>query len=96
MPLHTSQEIFVSHRNARLTFQGRRLLVDRVRSHGMPVAHVAKAIAALCQIRQPSSEGRRYFERKVDEGKTKKEALRALKRQISNTVYRQLLVDSNQ
>jgi transposase-like protein len=30
----------VSHRNARLTVHGRRLLVDRVRS-GRPVAHVA-------------------------------------------------------
>jgi transposase InsO family protein len=33
----------VSHRNARLTFHGRRLLVARVES-GMPVAHVAKAM----------------------------------------------------
>jgi transposase len=35
-----------------------------------------------------------YFERKVAEGKTKKEALRSLKRQISNAVYRQLLLDA--
>ena len=34
----------MSHRNARLTFQGRRLLVARVRVQGMPVAHVAKAM----------------------------------------------------
>ena len=33
----------MSHRNARLTFHGRRLLVARVES-GMPVAHVAKAM----------------------------------------------------
>jgi transposase InsO family protein len=33
----------VSHRNARLTFHGRRLLVTRVES-GMPVSHVAKAM----------------------------------------------------
>jgi len=33
-------EAFVSHRNARLTLHGRRLLVERVRS-GRPVAHVA-------------------------------------------------------
>jgi len=33
-------EAFVSHRNARLTVHGRRLLVERVRS-GRPVAHVA-------------------------------------------------------
>lgn len=34
----------MSHRNARLTFQGRRLLVERVRQQGWPVAHVAKAM----------------------------------------------------
>jgi transposase-like protein len=33
-------EVFVSHRNARLTVHGRRLLVERVRA-GRPVAHVA-------------------------------------------------------
>jgi len=34
----------VSHRNARLTLHGRRLLVSRVRDEGMPVAHVARAM----------------------------------------------------
>jgi transposase InsO family protein len=34
----------MSHRNARLTLHGRRLLVERVREQGMPVAHVAKAM----------------------------------------------------
>ena len=51
-------------------------------------------LAALCQIRQPHSTGRAYYDRKLEEGKTKKEGLRALKRQISNTVYRHLLADT--
>lgn len=34
----------MSHRNARLTVHGRRLLVHRVRVEGSPVAHVAKAM----------------------------------------------------
>jgi transposase-like protein len=34
----------VAHRNARLTFHGRRLLVERVVVEGQPVAHVAKAM----------------------------------------------------
>ena len=38
----------MSHRNARLTFHGRRLLVARVES-GMPVAHVAKAMGVSRQ-----------------------------------------------
>jgi hypothetical protein len=37
--------------------------------------------------------GRAYYDRKIAEGKTKKEALRALKRRISDAVWRQLQVD---
>ena len=51
-------------------------------------------MAAVTQIRNPDTEGRIYFERKVAEGKTKKEALRSLKRQVSNAVYRQLVLDA--
>ncbi|HEY5024868.1 MAG TPA: IS110 family transposase [Acidimicrobiales bacterium] len=51
-------------------------------------------LIAIAQIRHPN-DGRQYFDRKVAEGKTTKEALRALKRQISNAVYRQLVVDSS-
>ncbi len=39
----------MSHRNARLTFHGRRLLVRRVRELGMPVAHVAAAMGVSRQ-----------------------------------------------
>ena len=48
----------------------------------------ALRMAAVTQIRNPGTEGRIYFERKVSKGKTKKEALRSLKRQVSNAVYR--------
>jgi transposase len=51
-------------------------------------------LVAICQIRQTQSEGRAYFEKKLAEGKTKKDAIRSLKRQISNTVYRQLVLDA--
>jgi len=51
-------------------------------------------MAAVTQIRHPKSEGRSYYERKIVEGKTGKEALRSLKRRISDSVYRQLLVDA--
>jgi transposase len=37
--------------------------------------------------------GRVYYQRKIAEGKSKKEALRALKRRISDAVWRQLQVD---
>ena len=39
----------MSHRNARLTVYGRRLLVRRVREEGQPVAHVAKAMGVSRQ-----------------------------------------------
>jgi len=38
--------------------------------------------------------GRDYFERKIAEGKTKMEALRALKRRVSDAAYRQLVLDA--
>jgi transposase len=50
-------------------------------------------IAAVTQIRN-DTPGRAYFDRKIAEGKSKKEALRALKRRISDAVYRQLLADA--
>ena len=39
----------MGHRNARLTVRGRRLLVERVRIEGQPVAHVAKAMGVSRQ-----------------------------------------------
>ena len=50
-------------------------------------------IAAVTQVRN-DTPGRAYYRRKLDEGKTRKEALRALKRQIAKTVYRHLVADA--
>jgi transposase len=49
--------------------------------------------AALTQIAH-NTAGRAYYLRKQTEGKTPKEALRALKRRISDVVYRQLISDT--
>jgi transposase len=40
-------------------------------------------MAAITQIRHKHSDGRAYYERKIAEGKTHKEALRCLKRRSS-------------
>jgi transposase len=48
---------------------------------------------AVTQIRYPRTAGRLYYERKRREGKTPKEALRCLKRRLSDLVYYQLLAD---
>ncbi len=50
-------------------------------------------IAAATQIRL-DTEGRRYYRRKLAQGKTRMEAMRCLKRRISDALYRQLLVDA--
>jgi len=38
--------------------------------------------------------GRVYYDRKLAEGKSRKEALRALKRRIADAVYRHLIQDA--
>ena len=65
-------------------------IVHRLSQRGNRHLNHALHMAAICQIRQ-TADGRTYFERSVAEGKTKREALRALKRHVSNAVYRQLL-----
>ena len=44
-------------------------------------------MAAVTQLRFADSPGRGYYDRKIAEGKTKKEALRALKRRISDALW---------
>src|SRR5947208_2666459 len=51
-------------------------------------------MAAVTQIRHPGSEGRAYFDKKLAEGKTRKEALRALKRQVSDAIFACLQADA--
>ena len=68
-------------------------VVHRLSRRGNRQLNHAMHLAALSQIRHPDCDGRVYYERKIAEGKTKKEAFRALKRRISDAVYRQLLAD---
>ena len=49
---------------------------------------------AVTQVRQKHSEGRACFDKKLAEGKTRKEALRALKRQVSDAVFARLRADA--
>jgi transposase len=49
-------------------------------------------IMAVVQLRNPT-EGRAYFDAKKAAGKTSMEAMRALKRRLSNVVYAQMLAD---
>jgi hypothetical protein len=47
-------------------------------------------MAAVTQIRYRHSDGRAYYDRKLAEGKTPKEALRALKRRVSDAIFARL------
>jgi hypothetical protein len=67
----------------RLSLRGNRRLNDAIH------------MAAITQIRHKHSDGRGYYERKIPEGKTHKEALRCLKRRISDALYARLRADAS-
>ena len=69
------------HRRHRLNPRGNRQL------------NYAIHIAAITQLRYPCA-GREYYDRRCAEGKNSKETIRALKRHISNSVYRALVTDA--
>jgi transposase len=51
-------------------------------------------MAAVTQVSHRHSPRRAYYERKLGEGKTPKEALRSLKRRLSDTIFAQLQADA--
>ena len=51
-------------------------------------------MAAVTQVSHRHSQGRAYYDKKLAEGKTRKEALRSLKRQISDAVFTRLCTDA--
>jgi transposase len=51
-------------------------------------------MAAVTQIRYRHSQGRAYYDKKLAEGKTGKEALRCLKRQVSDAIFACLQADA--
>lgn len=69
-------------------------ITHRLSRRGNRQLNHAIHIVAITQIRHAHSPGRAFYDRKIAEGKTKREAVRALKRRISDALYRQLLVDA--
>src|SRR5215469_8418858 len=65
----------------------------RLSREGNRQANRALHIMAVVQLRHRDSEGRAYYDRKVAAGKTPMEAMRALKRRLSDIVYRQMILD---
>lgn len=68
--------------------------IHRLSRRGNRRLNHAIHMVAVTQIRFPHSDGRAFYDRKIAEGKTGKEALRALKRRISDALYRQLQLDA--
>jgi len=73
---------------------GNRKKVYRLSLRGNRRVNHAVHMAAISQIRHKRSDGRAYYDKKVAEGKTHKEALRSLKRRISDAIYAALVADA--
>jgi transposase len=65
----------------------------RLNLRGNRILNHAIHIAAVTQLRHDTI-GRTYYDKKIAEGKTPKEAIRALKRRISDAVYKSLIADT--
>ncbi|MCH7670477.1 MAG: IS110 family transposase [Acidobacteria bacterium] len=65
----------------------------RLNLRGNRILNHAIHIAAVTQLRHDTN-GRAYFDKKIAEGKTPKETIRALKRRISDAVYKSLTNDA--
>ncbi len=50
-------------------------------------------LIAVTQVRMRDSIGRRYFDTKIAEGKTRNEAMRCLKRRLANHIWRLMIAD---
>ena len=68
--------------------------VHRLSRRGNRRLNHALHSAAITQIRHRHSPGRGYYERKLAEGKTPREAIRSLKRRLSDIVWRHLIADA--
>ncbi len=77
-PLEASSGKVVRHR---LSLAGNRKL------------NYALHMVAVCQARS-DARGGAYYRKKIAEGKSRKEALRCLKRRVSDAVFRSLMADS--
>jgi transposase len=68
--------------------------VFRLSRRGNRRLNHAVHMEAVTQVSHRHSEGRAYYDRKLKEGKTNKEALRCLKRRISDAIFAHLVTDA--
>jgi transposase len=65
----------------------------RLNQRGNRKLNWAIRVVAISQLRHDTL-GRAFYDRKIAEGKTSKEAIRALKRRLSDVIYRHLVADA--
>jgi transposase len=70
--------------------------IHRLSLRGNRRVNHAIHMAAITQLRYKHSPGRAYYDKKTGEGKTHKEALRCLKRRISDAIFARLQADARQ
>jgi transposase len=68
--------------------------IHRLSRRGNRRLNHAIHMAAVTQIRYRDTPGRACYDRKIAEGKTPKEALRALKRRVSDAIFARLQADA--
>jgi transposase len=95
VPRFPSRDRFAAYNGtAPIEVSSGRRKVYRLSRRGNRRLNHAIHMAAVTQVRHRHSEGRAYYEKKLAEGKTPKEALRSLKRQVSNAIYARLQADA--
>jgi transposase len=91
----TSRDRFAAYcGTAPVAFESGGRSVHRLSLRGNRQLNHAMHIIAVTQIAHRHSPGRGFYDRKLVEGKTPKEALRALKRRISDVVFAQLRAET--
>ena len=89
-----STDAFASHAGAApIEVSSGERAVHRLSRSGDRKLNSALHLVAVTQVRMHNSAGRRYYDRKINEGKTHKAAMRCLKRKIASRVWRLMLAD---
>ena len=86
----TKAKFAMANGTAPLEASSRRVVRHRLNRGGNRQLNKAIHTIAITQIARPDTEGRTYYERKLACGKTKREAIRSLKRRISDRIWTHL------
>ena len=86
----TKAKFAMANGTAPLEASSRRVVRHRLNRGGNRQLNKAIHTIAITQISRPGTEGRTYYQRKLASGKTKREAIRSLKRRVSDRIWTHL------